>query len=255
MILRRMTQNIRNQDWFTVLVEFVMVVAGVYIGIQVSNYNDSLRDRSDERVYLNSMAQDIEVSIENLEGLIVALQAQQEARRLLYRYSKGLEADLSPPELDRLIQAALFNLQLMNISQITFNALTNSGRLSMIADANLVRELQSLDSMYSKSLRNQADDLEITYRFTDPFLVTQANMENIVLAEGISNESHLDWVEKQPGYSIPPGTLKTEAFRNLVLYRAEVTRGRLVSTSELQVQHKIVADLITQRRSQLGVAP
>ena len=39
MILRRLTANFRKQDWTAVTVELVIVVLGVFIGMQVSNWN------------------------------------------------------------------------------------------------------------------------------------------------------------------------------------------------------------------------
>ena len=40
MLLRRITQHIKDQDWFAVSIDFVIVVVGVFIGIQVANWND-----------------------------------------------------------------------------------------------------------------------------------------------------------------------------------------------------------------------
>lgn len=36
MILRRITANFRRQDWMAVAVELVVVVLGVFIGVQAS---------------------------------------------------------------------------------------------------------------------------------------------------------------------------------------------------------------------------
>jgi hypothetical protein len=39
MLLRRITEHIRTQNWFAVGIDFLIVVVGVYIGIQVANWN------------------------------------------------------------------------------------------------------------------------------------------------------------------------------------------------------------------------
>jgi hypothetical protein len=41
MILRRITANFRRQDWWAVLVELVVVILGVFIGLQASNWNEN----------------------------------------------------------------------------------------------------------------------------------------------------------------------------------------------------------------------
>lgn len=40
MILRRVTRHVKDQNWFAVGLDFVIVVVGVFIGIQVANWND-----------------------------------------------------------------------------------------------------------------------------------------------------------------------------------------------------------------------
>lgn len=39
MILRKLTEHVKAQNWFAVAIDFVIVVAGVFVGIQVSNWN------------------------------------------------------------------------------------------------------------------------------------------------------------------------------------------------------------------------
>lgn len=39
MILRRLSQSLKEQNWTAITIEFVLLVAGVYLGMQVSNWN------------------------------------------------------------------------------------------------------------------------------------------------------------------------------------------------------------------------
>jgi len=41
MLLRRVTEHVKSENWFAVFVDLAIVVVGVFIGIQVSNWNDS----------------------------------------------------------------------------------------------------------------------------------------------------------------------------------------------------------------------
>ncbi|MEM7082235.1 MAG: DUF6090 family protein [Pseudomonadota bacterium] len=59
MILRRLSTQIKNQDWSAVAIEFVILVVGVFIGIQVSNWNDQRNDRETEGVYLQRLQQEL----------------------------------------------------------------------------------------------------------------------------------------------------------------------------------------------------
>ena len=41
MLLRRITEHVKAQNWFAVALDFLIVVVGVFIGLQVSNWNDA----------------------------------------------------------------------------------------------------------------------------------------------------------------------------------------------------------------------
>ena len=45
MILSRITQALRDQNWLAVGIEFVIVILGVVIGFQISNWNHVQSDR------------------------------------------------------------------------------------------------------------------------------------------------------------------------------------------------------------------
>jgi hypothetical protein len=63
MILRRIADAFRRQDWFTVLVETLIVVLGVFVGLQVSNWNAERLERTQERDYLIRLHDDFVESI------------------------------------------------------------------------------------------------------------------------------------------------------------------------------------------------
>ena len=63
MILRRLAEALRRQDWLTVAVEFLIVVAGIFVGLQVSDWNEQRKAREEELVYLERLLQDLDESI------------------------------------------------------------------------------------------------------------------------------------------------------------------------------------------------
>ena len=48
-MLKRLGQALRRQDWATIAIEFVLLVLGVFLGIQVANWNESRLERAVER--------------------------------------------------------------------------------------------------------------------------------------------------------------------------------------------------------------
>ncbi|MEM7053147.1 MAG: DUF6090 family protein [Pseudomonadota bacterium] len=59
MLLRRVSQHVKDQNWFAVVLDFSIVVIGVFIGIQVSNWNDARNEASQEQVILASIVDDL----------------------------------------------------------------------------------------------------------------------------------------------------------------------------------------------------
>jgi hypothetical protein len=55
MLLRRISKHVKDQNWFAVLIDFVIVVFGVFIGIQVANWNDARASKLQETAILEQL--------------------------------------------------------------------------------------------------------------------------------------------------------------------------------------------------------
>ena len=49
MILRRLTANLRAQNWTSVAIELAIVIVGVFIGVQAANWNQARQERQETR--------------------------------------------------------------------------------------------------------------------------------------------------------------------------------------------------------------
>ena len=45
MILRRVIEHFRKQEWTAIAIDFLIVVVGVFVGLQVNNWNELRVDR------------------------------------------------------------------------------------------------------------------------------------------------------------------------------------------------------------------
>ncbi len=66
MLLRRITQHVRNQNWFAVFLDFVIVVVGVFIGIQVANWNEERQQKETTKHYIVRLIDEL---TENKRGI------------------------------------------------------------------------------------------------------------------------------------------------------------------------------------------
>ena len=63
MILQNISKAIREQNYYAVALEFVIVIAGVVIGFQIQAWNQDRANRETERVYLERLHQDMVRSV------------------------------------------------------------------------------------------------------------------------------------------------------------------------------------------------
>ncbi len=70
MILRRIIQHVRKQEWTAIVIDLLIVVVGVYIGIQAQTWNVARENREIERQYLQSLHDQISNMIEDNESRV-----------------------------------------------------------------------------------------------------------------------------------------------------------------------------------------
>lgn len=63
MILRNISEQVRSQNWFAVGIELVILVLGVFIGIQVANWNEEQAFKTKETELLIELRRELEASI------------------------------------------------------------------------------------------------------------------------------------------------------------------------------------------------
>ena len=59
MILRRLSQSLKEQNWTAITIEFVLLVVGVFLGIQVSNWNAERENRQKGAVFTARLREDL----------------------------------------------------------------------------------------------------------------------------------------------------------------------------------------------------
>lgn len=74
MILRRLSQSLRDQNWTAIWIEFVLLVAGVFLGIQAANWNAQRAEDAKAQAYLT-----------RIHGDLVANQRSIERREVFWR--------------------------------------------------------------------------------------------------------------------------------------------------------------------------
>jgi len=168
MLLRRVIQHFRNQEWTAIGIDLVVVVVGVVIGIQVSNWNAQRLDQRLTQRYLADISSDVRSDLTELARVedsamdrisasaYILQQAGIAASSHEVRISDAEIEDLfanadsitipvpAPPPANartRLWESA-FRMYAFDMNRGAYDALVGSGKLDLIKDPEIMRVLR-----------------------------------------------------------------------------------------------------------------
>ena len=136
MILRRVIAHFKKQEWTAIGLDFLIVVVGVFIGIQVANWNEGRAERIAEERYLTRLYADTQANIAELEELVSV--HERRAAILADMENALLTGGEPPPPADLHGVLCRFFVQPgVELQQATYGELVSSGNLSILRDEKL----------------------------------------------------------------------------------------------------------------------
>ena len=137
MILRRFTDALRRQDWFTVTIETLMVVLGVFLGLQVNSWNEARADAERSREYLSRIRAELVSDMTQLERHRGLWQVGANEGYVAISYAEtGARGGATDWEILRAFLHASQSFQLSFVDT-TYSELLSAGELRLIPDADL----------------------------------------------------------------------------------------------------------------------
>ena len=169
MLLLRMTKHVRDQNWLAVGLDFVIVVAGVFIGVQLGNWNGANADKAAYEAALERYRAEIEVNLATLDTF------DEDAIANLKIVSGSFDALLSCED-----------------SEETLNRV-NLGLNGIVGTYGLSLRSAALEELVSSARLLEQQDLAARARFSDTafkkavFLREAAFIELLPLEERMEN--------------------------------------------------------------------
>ena len=137
MILRRAAEHVKAQNWFAVTIDLLIVIVGVFIGIEMANWNQARQDRVEERRYYGQLLLDLRADLETLERAEARADRHDEAAQLvLDRLGGKLPQQASPGQMAKAIQLAGF-IYIPHAARGTYDELISTGNLGLLRNAQL----------------------------------------------------------------------------------------------------------------------
>jgi uncharacterized membrane protein len=69
MILRRLSENLRAQNWTAIVVEFILVVLGVFLAILAANWNMERVSRQETGRLLSQLDTELGIVLQDLDSM------------------------------------------------------------------------------------------------------------------------------------------------------------------------------------------
>ena len=255
MLLRRITKHVKDQNWFAVALDFIIVVVGIFVGLQVSAWNDARGERQAEITALVALHEDMVSTISELQSATDLTTASNISLRVLAEYADGQHDNLSVAQIDRHILFGVFRIPGFSPNMVTYGELTNTGRLDLIRNTELRKRLQQLEAEIAE-LRIIGGGIEkMAYEITDVFLLKNYDWRGFVWLNTNNSGTIVDWLEPMKNRRDVSSALRQPEFLNIVLYRARLNMGYLNDANTLSKSLEDIKILIEDRLEQAGYEP
>lgn len=169
MLFRRIKSHIEKENWFAVFIDFCIVVIGVFIGIQVANWNASTFERQEEAAIIERLRADFErIEQDAARSLAFHTQMTEDMRTVLRSVKSGVLADEDRPSFERaLLMGPAFQTSADRSG--TFTELMSSGRGNILRDRDLLHTLVDYEDFLERYAFAQKFYSEYSLMFTQPF--------------------------------------------------------------------------------------
>ena len=144
MLLRSITKHVKDQNWFAVFLDFFIVVAGILIAFQITNWSERQGDREREYEYLVRLHEDFTASALRLGAETQELQQQLNDQEIVLA---TLDSCTLTPENRPKFERGLVRLGWINSPMYirrTIDELISSGEMGLIRNGALRKTIADM---------------------------------------------------------------------------------------------------------------
>lgn len=148
--LRGVQQHLRDHNWVAAAVDAAIVVIGVFLGIEAANWNDSRKERLEERRYYAQLVEDLRTDQQTLRDAERASRLNdQAAEDSLQALETGVPNGTAPGHLAVQFQHAGF-LKIPSPEKRTYDELISTGNIGLLRDQRAKADLANYYGQFSE---------------------------------------------------------------------------------------------------------
>lgn len=213
--------HVRSENWFAVVLDLVVVVVGLFLGLQIDTWWEGQKEARLEVAYLLDIREDFELNKTQLHETIAELESIARDMIVLQQQSALPEPGLSVTELNQKFRSIQKMPTFIPVSRAYTN-LTGSGDLKLIRNRQLKNALADYyAAVQVTELVHSTHEMELVHTF-QPYIidsldyaaVNASRIEDLALPPPIDEASILK-------------ALATRTFRNVVAQKWVITTDLL----------------------------
>ena len=146
MILRRFMKHVSNQNWFAVWLDVIVVITGIFLGMQVTEWNEVRKEKQTERTVIKRISDEAKYGLTVIDTYIASNNdIIKRSTEFIQKLDKKETCELSDKEMtDGLIAVTSFSP--LDFDFMVLDELVQGGRVALIADVDVRTELSSIRS-------------------------------------------------------------------------------------------------------------
>ncbi len=234
MLLRRFSSHVRAENWFAVFLDLIVVVVGLFIGLQIDTWWEGRKEARFEGAYLLEIQEDFELNKLTLEEMTARLEGIIRSMLVLQEQSALASPSLPVAELNENFGAVSRMPTFIPVNRAYAN-LTGSGDLKLIQSRPLKNALAEYYTAAKVTVLVQnTHEMELVQVF-EPYIVE--NLDYLAVA-----------ISRVDDFPLPPpveeasilDVLTTRKFRNILAQKWVITtdllnqhRGMLERTNKV----------------------
>jgi hypothetical protein len=204
-VTQRLGLRLREHDWLSVLLELLIVIVGVFLGIQAANWNAARQAEQEERRYYRQLIDDLKTDASTLRSAVERSRMHDRAAEdVLAALDHGLPRDTDYGKLAVSIHYAGF-LFVPQPARRTYDELISTGNLSILRNGPAKQAIAAYYDAFASNrqwdtlLRQQQSDYWRLSAGVVPRRVLQAALRSQIPTVSRSEaESYLQEARRRP---------------------------------------------------------
>ncbi len=246
MILRSLTKHVKEQNWFAVVLDFLIVVIGIFVGFQVTEWNTERSNRLEEALILDRLISEYQ---ENLVLLDDSSEHSTRTAKATLHILSLIAPEPDPSINDKSISAALDD---MLSNPKFYPTLGHTDSLIASGDIRLIRssKIQSLLSQWKIGVQRLVEWQEIE-RMHGEELILGVTLDYLAWPS-------IDFIAQENGpqksklTSDYQGLFSSKRFEGLLTNRYYNQTASVERIEQLKHETNTLIDLLRLRRQELN---